>query len=191
MIKERVGCQDQYAAACGGINYIAFNTNGKIELSPIVMDKNRFDEFRNSFLIFYTGITRIAHEILDEQVKKTSQNSQKLKQISTLVTEAIDVLTDSKPLEEFGRLLDQGWILKKKLSSKVSNDSIDQIYSKARNAGAIGGKLMGAGGGGFILLFVPPDARDSVRKVLNPLKEVKFDFENEGSRIIFYNPEEI
>jgi len=187
-IKERVGYQDQCMAAYGGIKHICFKDKEQINVQPIPLSKERIKELRNNIMIFYTGLTRFAHEILEEQVKKTKDNSntQSLIKMRALVGEGIKILTDNKTdLTEFGKLLDAGWQIKKSLSNSISNSEISAAYEKALSAGAIGGKLLGAGGGGFLLFIVPPEKQDSVREAMLPMKELHFNFAPLGSQIIF------
>ena len=189
-IKERVGYQDQCMAAYGGIKHINFIDKDEINVQPIPLNKNRLKELRGNLMIFYTGITRFAHEILEEQMKKTTNNSNtaSLIKMRGLVGEGIKILTDNnRNLSDFGELLHQGWEIKKSLSNSISNPEISNAYDKAVNAGAVGGKLLGAGGGGFLLFVVPPEKQNSVREALAPMKELAFDFAPLGSQVIFYH----
>ena len=179
MIKENVGSQDQLHAAYGGLNLIEFSKQLPI-VTPIEVDKPLLE---NHLMMFFTGQTRHASEIVKEQMEKTKDNSSYLSKMYALVFEGKKAL-ESGEIELFGRLMEESWSLKKQLSSKVSNLLIDEAYTKARKAGAFGGKLCGAGNGGFLLFVVPPEKQESVRMALD-LQEVDICLENEGSKIIY------
>jgi len=189
LIKELVGSQDQYHAAFGGFNIIEFNKDS-VNVRPFVISKEKLDFVQMHMLVFYTGLTRYANEILDEQIIKTQSRSnddilKEMHQMVYQVEEIASSLSKEEFVEAFGKLLDEGWKLKKLLSSKISNQFIDEQYKKAKEAGAYGGKICGAGGGGFLILFAPVDKHDSIRKNLNLLLEVEVSFETEGSSIIY------
>ncbi|MCH9634277.1 MAG: D-glycero-alpha-D-manno-heptose 7-phosphate kinase [Chlamydiae bacterium] len=191
LIQEKVGSQDQYHAAYGGLNVIEFSKEG-VQVRPVIISNEKKTLLDNSLMLFYTGVKRYAEDILEEQITKTksAENNSNLELMHEMVFEAESIISQLPPTEmliELGHLMDQGWQLKRKLSSKISNNHIDELYSKAKLAGAYGGKLCGAGRGGFLLLMVPIDKQNSVREALSPLREVKFGFENEGSSIIYYN----
>lgn len=190
LIKERVGFQDQYASAFGGLLHLRFEPEGRVQVSPVALSKERLHALEERLMLVYTGLQREAHEVLAEQLARTEsgENDAILKKMAALVAHGVEVLTGRHDLSEFGALLHESWLLKRQLSSKVSVSWIDEVYDKARKAGAVGGKLLGAGGGGFLLFYVEPDYRDPVRKALSELKEVQFAFDNSGSRIIFYRP---
>lgn len=190
MIKERVGCQDQYACAYGGLLHLQFERDGGVRVNPVVLNQERFRMLEQRLMLFYTGVQRTAHEILEEQLNRTlaGEINQELAGLGALVNQGLHILTCSIDLVEFGALLHEGWMLKHRCSSQISNPWIDQLYERARAAGAIGGKLLGAGGGGFLLLFVEQENQPQVRKVLSGLREAKFSFDNTGSTIIFYHP---
>ncbi len=188
MIKERIGLQDQYASAFGGLLLLKFFGRNQVDVCPIAICPERRKMFNERLMLFYTGISRTAHEILKEQIEKTEDNHSKLIALNALVERGIKILCNNdKNLSEFGELLDEGWRIKKQLSVKISNEEIDRNYNLAKKVGAVGGKLLGAGGGGFLLLYVEQDKKNKVRRALSNLKEVEFRFENEGSRIIFYS----
>lgn len=184
VMKIWVGCQDQYIAAIGGFNFIEFLPNRQIRHSPIEMPAARRAQLDDNLLLFYTGLQRSASETVQEQVEKTSVNLPYLKSMKDLVFESRNVLQSKGSLSDFGRLLDEGWKLKQNLSSKVSNNVVDEMYNVGRKAGALGGKLLGAGGGGFVLFYVEQDQQASVRKALGAFKEVPFRFEETGSVIM-------
>lgn len=190
LIKERVGSQDQYACALGGFQHLQFQQNGNVRADPVVLSQDRLRFLEERLMLLYTGIQRHAHEVLDEQIQKTQagENINELKGLKELVDRGIQVLTEGNNLAEFGELLHEGWMLKRRLSSKITNSWIDEAYEEARRAGAVGGKLLGAGGGGFLLLYVEPYNRDRVLSALPKLRETEFSFDNSGCQIIFYRP---
>jgi D-glycero-alpha-D-manno-heptose-7-phosphate kinase len=188
LIKERVGSQDQYACACGGLRHFEFSADGTVHATPVVMPPERLQSLNDHLLLFYTGIQRHAHDILEEQIERTTSgvNSQQLDRMKQVVKQGLEVLAGGKDLAQFGELLHANWVIKRGLSSKISSEGIDNAYARARKAGAIGGKLLGAGGGGFLLLFAEPKHHQAVTKALPDLRPVKFSFENLGSQTIFY-----
>jgi D-glycero-alpha-D-manno-heptose-7-phosphate kinase len=190
IIKERVGVQDQYTCAHGGLVNLRFSKEGHIKVCPVPLREERINDFQNHLMLFYTGISRLAHEVLEEQIELTKQGAitKDLSHLSALVDEGLSVLASDEPISAFGELLHQSWETKRKLSQKISNEEIDSFYERARQAGAIGGKLLGAGGGGFMLFVVPSDKRESVAKELSELKEVVFTFDHVGSSLLFYQP---
>ena len=180
MIRENVGSQDQFHAAYGGLNLIQFSPS-KSSVTPI---KAHAELLESHLMMFFTGITRHASEIVKEQIEKTQDNSIFLEQMYKLVFQGKDALEQDE-IERFGRLMDESWSLKKKLSSKVSNAFINQAYERAKVAGAYGGKLCGAGNGGFLLFVVPPEKQQAVREAI-ALQEVTVRLESEGSKIIYH-----
>lgn len=189
LIKENVGSQDQVWAACGGLNTIEFLQNGEIIVEPIVMKEEHLRSFENRFMLFFTGLSRDASVIAQEQIQNTQRNKNELFKMKELVDEAYKILTSGKDdFVEFGRLLNEAWKLKKRLSTKITNSDIDSIYEAAIKNGAVGGKLCGAGGGGFILLYVEPENHDRVTKALGNFLHVPFKFDFSGSEIIVYQP---
>lgn len=190
VLKEAVGSQDQVLAAHGGFNHITFHKNGEITLRPITLSSKRIKELENHLMLFYTGIPRIASKVALSYVKKIKTREKQLSIMQDSVKEALSILTSNKDIKSFGELLNEFWQIKRTLSPQVSNSFIDEIYKKSRSSGAIGGKLIGAGGGGFLLLFVPPRSQKKVRESLKKLIYVPFKFEHEGSRIIFFDQEE-
>ncbi|MFC1811231.1 kinase [Thermodesulfobacteriota bacterium] len=188
MIKENVGSQDQVAAAFGGFNKIEFDTTRKLWVTPVTLNSEKLDELQSRFLLYFTGLSRIGSDIAKEQIRKTPQISKELGEMYTRVDEALSILNSrDENLDDFGRLLHESWMQKKGLTEKISTKEIDGIYDEAMNAGALGGKLCGAGGGGFILLYVSPGRQDKVKKRLKGLLNVPFRFENIGSHVIFYS----
>ena len=189
ILKENVGAQDQVAAAFGGFNKINFNGKDEIKVEPITIKKERMEELDNHLMLFFTGFSRIASDIAKSQIENTPNKKRELSLMRQMVDEAIKILNEKGDIKDFGKLLHEAWLLKKSLTDKISTPEIDNIYEKALEAGALGGKLLGAGGGGFMVLFVPPENQPGVREKLKNLLEVNFNFENEGSQIIYYAPE--
>jgi D-glycero-alpha-D-manno-heptose-7-phosphate kinase len=184
-LRETVGCQDQIVAAYGGLNRIDFTTNGDFRVAPVMMSPDRLVALRQNLMLVFTGISRTASAIAAEQVRVTPHRLGPLKRIQEMVEEGTAQL-GAGDLAPFGRLLHESWLLKRSLTPLVSTPEIDAVYDAARSAGALGGKLLGAGGGGFMLLFVPPDRRGDVGARLRGLLEVPFEFERAGSEVIFH-----
>jgi len=188
-IKEHVGSQDQTIAAFGGFNKISFNSHN-IEVQPVTVDFEKMQHFQKHLMLFFTGFSRTASEIAKEQIKETSNKKKELSAMHEMVAAAMDILNQSKDnFNEFGKLLNESWQIKRSLTSKISTPVIDEIYEAALRAGATGGKLLGAGGGGFILFFVKPELQPQVRKALSKLLYVPFRFDTLGSQIIYYAPD--
>ncbi|MFJ7734153.1 hypothetical protein ACIQXF_20085 [Lysinibacillus sp. NPDC097231] len=187
ILKKTIGKQDQYIAAYGGLRNFTFKKDGAVFTELIHVDNEVSKMLGQNLMLFYTGITRSASRILEIQNKNMSQNYEQLKSLKEQCT-VVNNLLKKNMLDDLGYELDKGWKLKKTLSQGVSNDFIDQIYCDALQSGAIGGKITGAGGGGFLLLYVPIKYQSQVRENI-PLKELEFDLENYGSEIIFYNEE--
>lgn len=189
LCKEAGGLQDQIAAAFGGMNIIRFDSEG-YTVSPLVIRKERKEELNQKLMLFFTGFSRFSADIQTETERAVADKTAQLKEMHGLVYEAERVLTSpSGDLNEFGRMMDHSWKLKRGISVKISTGSIDALYEKAMQAGAVGGKLLGAGGGGFLLFYVEQDRREQVRRALSDLLYVPFRFENAGTRVIFYDPE--
>lgn len=190
MIKENVGAQDQAAAAHGGFNKIVFNQDGSIEVRPVLIRKSRLDELQSHLMLVFTSLTRIASDIAGEQVKSTPKKKNELTIMHQMVDQALEIINrDDTDITEFGTMLHETWMLKRSLTDKISNNEIDGIYQAALESGAIGGKILGAGGGGFLLLFAKPQDQAGIREKLKGLLEIPFRFEDTGSQIIFYRPE--
>ncbi|HUN90552.1 MAG TPA: kinase [Burkholderiaceae bacterium] len=189
IIRENVGSQDQVSAAFGGFNRIEFRRNDSFEVAPIILSASRLAELQGSLVLCFTGFSRIASEVAKSKIDNLRNRESELKRMQAMVDESIRILqSPGVPIADFGRLLHESWQYKRSLSDKVSNPDIDRIYESARAAGAIGGKLLGAGGGGFMLLFVEPRSRQAVVERLKQLVQVPFKFENSGSRIVLYQP---
>ena len=180
-----IGKQDQYAAAFGGMNHIKFNQNGSVFVSPIVCKEEIRDKLFKNFMVFYTGISRDASEILKEQVKQKEKNVNLLNELRDMVAEFVETLESGENLERVGKILHMSWMRKKQLTSDISNQKIDEYYKIALDAGALGGKILGAGGGGFLLLYADEEKQDKIRKSFKELIELDFDYEPEGSKIIY------
>jgi D-glycero-alpha-D-manno-heptose-7-phosphate kinase len=189
LLGETVGAQDQVFAAFGGFNFIQFNADDTFRVHPIPLARDRLEELNASLMLFYTGLRRTASEVASTYVADLGFKRTQLLRTRALVDEGIRILTGKSALEEFGELLHEGWELKRGLSGAVSNSQIDAIYAEARRGGAIGGKLLGAGGGGFMLFYVPPDCQQRLRSRLKDLLWVPFRFDTGGSQIIFYSPQ--
>jgi len=189
IIGEYVGSQDQFFAAFGGFNRINFNGEHDIEIKRATIRPERLDLLQNHLMLFYTGLSRTASEIAEEQIKQTPKRIRELTEMYQMVDEAVRILNGEGSLLEFGKLLHESWQLKRSLTEKISTPYTDSLYETAIKAGATGGKLLGAGGGGFILLLVKPELQTKVREALNSLLRVPFRFESSGSQIVFYEPD--
>lgn len=189
ILKENVGSQDQVMAAYGGLNLCQFHTTGEISLRPLTVSRSRSEELNDQLLLVFTGIQRTASEVAGSYLPNMEDHRRQLRMTTNMVEEAVAVLSGQGDIRAFGELLHEAWMVKRSLGEKVSNSTIDEIYSEARAAGAIGGKLLGAGGGGFLLLFVPRESRERVCQRIQGLIQVPFRFEYAGSQIIFYEPE--
>jgi len=190
LLHEAVGAQDQVSAAYGGFNRINFHPTDAIEVKRILASQTRLGELEKSLALYFTGFSRIASEIAKEQLRVTPQRKRELDLMFQMVDEAEGIIADPRrSMDEFGRLLHESWQIKKTLTQRISNSSIDEIYDAGLEAGALGGKLLGAGGGGFMLFFVPPERREALRTRLKKLLCVPFAFSNRGSDVVVYEPE--
>jgi D-glycero-alpha-D-manno-heptose-7-phosphate kinase len=189
ILKETVGSQDQVLAAYGGLNHVVFHQNGEITVTPVTVSADRIKELASHLMLFYTGIKRTASSIAGTFVNDLDDRRRQLRVMKDLVDESISIVSCDRDIVEFGELLHETWLIKRSLSASISNPDVDALYDAARAAGAIGGKLVGAGGGGFFLLFVPPSKQEKVRGALSPLIEVPFKFDYSGSQIIFCDRE--
>lgn len=187
LIRETVGSQDQTFAAFGGLNLIEFGGPEKIQVNPVRISESRKQLLQDHLLMLFTGFSRNASEVAAVQVQQTPKKSSELKAMHQMVLEGLDILDSERDVGEFGQLLDEGWHIKRTLSNRISTSAIDEIYASACEAGAIGGKLIGAGGGGFMILFARPEHHDHIKERLRSLLFVPFKFEDEGSQIIFRN----
>ena len=190
VIKESVGSQDQIWAAHGGLSRINFSSDGDIEVCPLIVSADRRIELENSLTLFFSGISRTADAIAKKQIANMEAKAANLHRIYEMVDEATNILHDKRAdISEFGKLMTESWRLKRDISVEVSNDRIDEIFDAAMDAGAIGGKLLGAGGGGFFLFMSAPNRRDALRERLRGLVDVTFKLAAEGSKIVVYEPQ--
>lgn len=185
ILEETVGSQDQTMAVHGGFNHIKFGQEGKISVNKLAIPTENLSLLNSHLMLFFTGLTRMASSIALTYVNSLQKNEIRLKRMSSMVDEAINILQNSKNIDTFGELLHEGWMEKKSLGTEISTEAIDSIYNLAKSSGAIGGKLIGAGGGGFLLLFAKPEAHNDIRSSLKGLTEIPFKFEEQGSTIIF------
>lgn len=184
ILKEHGGYQDQYITAYGGLQYIQFNPDNSIIINTINISTNNKELLEKRLLVFYTGITRNSHDIQKQVHSNKEKNKETLQKMKSLATKLKQELENGN-LDSFGEILNQGWELKRNMNNAISNDNINNYYEKAKQAGAIGGKLMGAGGGGFLLFYAHEDKHDVIRNALSDLKELEIKFEAQGSKIIY------
>lgn len=190
LCEEEGGWQDQIAASFGGMNRIDFDENG-FEVHPIIIDPGRKKQLNDNLMMFFTGFTRFSAAVQQANNLTAKEKSGQLKEMYKLVDDAEKVLTDKySDLDDFGRLLDITWRLKRQTGSVVSTDSIDGLYTRGLEAGALGGKLLGAGGGGFLIFYVQPDKQDTVRDAMKELLYIPFEFETGGTQVVHYTPED-
>lgn len=189
ILNENVGCQDQVAAAFGGFNKIEFYGEDSFKVSPIIIQEERLNKLQDNLLLFFTGISRFASEIEKSKIVNFNSKTSELSKMHEMVDISIDILVNNeKNIDDFGYLLNDGWHYKKSLSNLVSNNEVDEIYNIALKSGALGGKLLGAGGGGFILFYAPKQIHKNIINKLNHLIHVPFKFENQGSTVALYQP---
>lgn len=189
VIGEHVGSQDQAAAAFGGFNRIDFLRDGNIQAEPVILSAERLVELQSHLMLFFTRVQRIASDVAKSQIDNIKNRHKELTTMQQMVGQGMKILNSpATPIAEFGKLLDEGWRYKRSLSDKVSSKEIDEVYELALQTGATGGKILGAGGGGFLLLFVPPHRQDAVRECLRHFVHVPFKFEHSGSRVVLYQP---
>jgi D-glycero-alpha-D-manno-heptose-7-phosphate kinase len=184
-LKEPIGKQDQYAAAYGGLRYIRFLPSGEVSAEPVICTEDTKRSLEGHMAIFYTGVTRSASGVLSEQKSNTESKRETLRAMKDLAFRMKVCLEKNEPIRRCGELLDEGWKLKKTLASGISAGPIDQWYDRAVSAGAYGGKILGAGGGGFLMVLCPPDKRSQIASELKELRQVEMKFDNFGSRIVF------
>lgn len=190
MLEENVGVQDQIAASYGGFNKTTIASTGDFDVQPVQVKAARMEALQSHFLLFFTGVSRTASTIAKDQIQTIARGDKKteLHTMQQLVDEAVGVVSSDSDICDFGRLLDETWKLKRSLTSNITSEFIDDIYARAIAAGALGGKLLGAGGGGFMLFFAPPERHLSVLKALEDLLWVPFEFENQGASIVYHDP---
>lgn len=190
MIGEAVGSQDQTAAAYGGLNHIVFRPDGGIEVHPLTISERRAQELNRHLFLVFTGFQRFAKDIEKGKIQRLASNADQLLEMKGYVRQAIALLNSKEDIAYFGELLNDTWKRKKSLSDQVSNEDIDRMYQTGRENGAIGGKLLGAGGGGFMLFFVRPKDRPRLKAAFRDYTQVPFAFDRAGSQVIYYRPEE-
>ncbi len=188
LCKESGGIQDQIAASFGGFNRINFDADG-YSVNPVIISPERKAALNRNLMLFFTGFSRFSSDIQVSAEQNLKSKQGRLLEMKALVDDAERILTSKTSLDEFGRLLDYTWKLKRGFSDQVTTDSIDAVYEKAIRAGAVGGKLLGAGGGGFLLFYVIPERQEAIRAALQDLLYVPFEFETAGTRVIHYTPE--
>jgi D-glycero-alpha-D-manno-heptose-7-phosphate kinase len=189
LLKENVGSQDQIIAAYGGLNYVEFRPDGSFDVSPVIVSQQRKAELTAHLMLCFTGFSRLASEVAKSQLENLASKQQQLKRMRQMVEEGLEIFVNSSvPIQMFGQLLHEAWQYKRALSNAVTTPAIDEIYQAAREAGAIGGKILGAGGGGFMLLFANPEYHTKIRERLKNLIHVPFEFEDSGSRVVLYQP---
>jgi D-glycero-alpha-D-manno-heptose-7-phosphate kinase len=186
ILRENVGSQDQVAVAYGGLNVIRFHPDGDFGVDPVTVAPSRVEELKSRLMLFYTGTSRLSSEIAAEVIANLPSRRDTLLRMRAMVDEAVELLSSAADLDRFGKMLDEAWQLKRGLAGRVSSDSIDGVYRRALRAGALGGKLLGAGGCGFMVFYVPEKRREAVLRALAGCLHVPFDFERDGSRVIHY-----
>lgn len=190
VIHDVVGSQDQIATVYGGLNRIDFMPNDDFSVSPVIIPEERKKELNDHLMLFFTGVTRFSSDITGSQIQNINKRESELKTMQEMVPEAINILSNSNTsILEFGKLLHESWSYKKQLSDKISNSTIDDIYQVARDLGAEGGKVLGAGGGGFVLIFAKPEIQPKILERLSHLICVPFNFEDSGASIAYYKSE--
>ena len=188
-LKEPIGKQDQYACSCGGLNFIEFHKCGHVQVEKLYLQSDAYHVLEKNLLMFYTGKTRYAGSILAEQKKNTTNDEEKIKNLHKMVQLSKDLKDEllRGNANSMGEILHAGWMYKKELANGITNPLIDELYETAINHGAKGGKLLGAGGGGFLLFYVEEQYRNKVRCALSNLKEIDFKFDNKGTNVVYYN----
>jgi len=189
VLKEEGGAQDQIHAAMGGFNKIIFNKEGEFQIMPITITKEKLQFLQDHLMLYFTGFSRDAYEIAKTQIENTPKKRRELSIMQQMVDEAVSVLNSNASVIEFGKMLHETWILKRSLTEKISTSRIDEMYEAARETGAVGGKLLGAGGGGFMLFFAKPEDQPLIKQRLHKLLYVPFKFDNFGSQIVVFEPD--
>lgn len=187
LLRRTMGKQDHFASAYGNINIFTFQSDEKVIVDPVFYSSDVKRDLENNLMLFYTELKRDASEVLESQNKATAEKRTVLQKMRDLVEPMREVISGNIPLINFGEILHEGWLLKKSITNDISTSRIDELYERARNAGAVGGKLLGAGGGGFILCYVEPEKQESVKAALSELSYFKFGLDTSGSRITYYD----
>jgi D-glycero-alpha-D-manno-heptose-7-phosphate kinase len=190
VLKESVGSQDQIATAYGGLNVVRFYQGGEFRVEPVAISDSRKAELEARLLLLYLGTSRVSSEIASKLIENFANRQAALRRMHRMVDQALSILANQSSLDDFGRLLHEAWMLKRELSTAVSTPLVDQVYETATKHGALGGKLLGAGGTGFMVFYVPPDSQASVRQALSAYLHVPFKFENAGSTLIYCQPDD-
>jgi D-glycero-alpha-D-manno-heptose-7-phosphate kinase len=189
LLQENVGSQDQIIAAYGGLNHVQFRRDGTFDVTPVIVPPERKAELNSHLILCFTGFSRFASDIAKSQLANMAAKEKQLMRMQAMVDDGLEIFVNpSVPIAAFGELLHEAWQAKRSLSDMVTTPEIDQIYEAARDTGAIGGKLLGAGGGGFMLLFAKPEHHAAIRDRLKTLIQVPFEFEESGSRVVLYEP---
>jgi len=188
ILKESVGCQDQVITAFGGLNLIEFKKDSDFNISPVIINRERLKLFQEHLMLIFTGFTRNAPDIAKEWIKQAKLKTKEFKTLHDLVFEGVGILNSNMDILKFGKLLHEAWLVKRSLDTKIATALIDEIYSTARRSGAPGGKILGAGGGGFLLIFAPPHIQLKIKSKLKKFLCIPFKLENLGSQIMLYQP---
>jgi D-glycero-alpha-D-manno-heptose-7-phosphate kinase len=189
LLQENVGSQDQITAAYGGLNHVQFRRDGTFDVTPVIVPLERKAELNSHLMLCFTGFSRFASDIAKSQLTNMAAKEKQLMRMQAMVDDGLEIFINSSvPIAAFGELLHEAWQAKRSLSNMVTTPKIDEIYEAARDAGAIGGKLLGAGGGGFMLIFAKPEHHAAIRERLKTLIHVPFEFEESGSRVVLYQP---
>ena len=184
-LREPIGKQDQYIAACGGIQFFRFQPDGQVLADPVICTPETKRELQRRLMLFFVGGTRAARSILAKQSANTPAKMGALRRLCSIACQMREVLTQGRDLNCFGYLLNEAWQVKRSLEESISNPQIDQVYERATNAGALGGKLLGAGSGGFVLFYCEPHYQERLRQALKPLEEIRFAFDPQGTKVIY------
>lgn len=187
ILGRHIGKQDHYAAAYGSLNVFTFHKDGTVSVDPVFYKPETKETIENNMMLFYTAIKRDASQVLKAQNMKTEENRHILSEMKSLIDPLRKILSSGCDLHDFGSILHRGWLLKKSITDEISSSDIDRYYEKAMSAGALGGKLLGAGGGGFLLFYVEPKNKEAVARALADLYQLHFKFENTGTRITYYD----
>jgi len=187
LIGENVGSQDQISASYGGFNHITFHPDGRFAVKPVIISRNRLEDLQDHMMLFFTGLSRTASELAEKIIADIPDRTRELTRMREMVDEAMSILNSNEDINNFGKLLHESWKLKRSISSSISNPMLNDLYESALSAGATGGKIIGAGGGGFLVIFARPSIQMKIKQRLKDFLCVPFKFESSGSQIIFYD----